>query len=106
VHLTGEADAGDFFSAQVCTREGFANGDAGGTPPVFGMLLGPADLRRSEGLVVFGGGRDDAAVAVNDDGARSSGTNVNPEYVDRASSTTSRWSYCGHHIETWGVGKG
>jgi hypothetical protein len=78
VHLTGEADAGDFFGAKICVRNGFANRDAGGTPPVFGVLLGPADLRRSEGLVFFGGGRDDAAVAVDDDGARSSGTNVNP----------------------------
>jgi hypothetical protein len=78
VHLTGEADAGDFFCAQICARDGLANRDAGGTPPIFGVLLGPADLRRSEGLVFFGGGGDDSAVAVDDDGARSSGTNVNP----------------------------
>ncbi len=51
------------------------------------MLLGPTDLRRSEGLMLFRGGGDDPAVAIDDDGARSSGTNVNPEYVDRASST-------------------
>src|SRR5712664_1950773 len=82
VHLTGEADAGDFFGAKAGTRDGFANRDAGGTPPVFGVLLGPTDLRRSEGLVFFRRGGDDAAVAINDDGARSSGSNVNPEYVD------------------------
>jgi hypothetical protein len=78
VHLTGEADAGDFFGAQICARDGLANRDAGGTPPIFGVLLGPADLRRSEGLVFFGGRGDDAALAIDDDGARSSGTNVNP----------------------------
>jgi hypothetical protein len=78
VHLTGEADAGDFFGAQICARDGLANRDGGGTPPIFGVLLGPANLRRSEGLVFFGGRGDDAAVAIDDDGARSSGTNVNP----------------------------
>jgi len=78
MHLTGEADAGDFLGAQICVRDGLANRNAGGPPPVFGVLLGPADLRRSEGLVFFSGGGDDAAVAVDDDGARSSGTNVNP----------------------------
>jgi hypothetical protein len=87
VHLTGEANANDFFSFEVGTRDDLANRDAGGAPPVFGMLLGPADLRRSEGLMLFRGGGDDPAVAIDDDGARSSGTNVNPEYVDRASST-------------------
>ncbi len=51
------------------------------------MLLGPADLRRSKALMLFRGGGDDPAVAIDDDGARSSGANVNPEYVDRASST-------------------
>jgi hypothetical protein len=85
--LAGEADASDFFGAQVCTGDGFANRDAGGAPPVFGLLLGPANLRRSERLMFFRGGGDDAAPAVDDDGARSSGTNVNPEYVDIASST-------------------
>jgi hypothetical protein len=43
------------------------------------MLLGPADLRRGEGLVVRGGGRNNAAVAINYDGARAAGANVNPE---------------------------
>ena len=90
MHLTGETYAGDVFSAKVGTRDGFANRNTGGAPPVLRLLLGPANLRRSKGLVFFRGRGDDVAVAINDDGARSSGTNVNPEYVDRASSTTSR----------------
>src|SRR5437867_347609 len=49
------------------------------------MLLGPADLRRSERLVLFRGGRNEAAAAIYDEGARASGTNVNPENVDRTS---------------------
>ena len=87
VHLTGEAKASDFFSAQIGTRDDLSNRNARGAPPVSGMLLGPTDLRRSKGLMLFRGGSDDPAVAIDDDGARSSGTNVNPEYVNRASST-------------------
>ncbi len=49
------------------------------------MLLGPANPRRSEGLVFFGGGGDDAAIAIYNDGARPSSTNVNPKYEDVAS---------------------
>jgi hypothetical protein len=45
VHLTGEADAGDFFGGQIRARDGFTDGEASGAPPVFGMLFGPADLR-------------------------------------------------------------
>jgi hypothetical protein len=86
VHLTGEADAGNFFGAQIRGGNGFANSDAGVAPPVFWMLFGPADLRRSEGLMLFCCGGDDAAEAVNDEGASSSGTNVDSENVDRASS--------------------
>jgi len=85
VHLSGEADASNFFGAEIGARDGFTNRDAGGTPPILGVLLGPTDLLRSEGLVLFRGGRDHAATAIDDDGARSSGTNVNPEYVDEAS---------------------
>jgi len=87
VHLTGEANTSDFFSVEIGTRYGLANRNARGAPPVLRLLLGPADLRRSEGLMLFRGGRDDAAVAVDDECARSSCTNVNPEYVDGASST-------------------
>src|SRR6266478_6346506 len=38
--------------------------------------------------MLFGRGRDDAALATDDKGARSSSTNVNPKYVDRVSPTT------------------
>jgi hypothetical protein len=106
VHLTGEANASDFFSVEIGARDGLTNRDAGGAPPVFGVLLGPADLWRSKGLVLFRSGGDDAAMAIDDDGTRSASTNVNAEYVDRASSRTSKWNDCGHHIQTDGDGKG
>src|SRR6266568_3153346 len=85
VHLTGEADASDFFGAEIGARDGLLNRNTRGPPPIFWLLLGPAYLGRSKGLVFFGGGGDHAAMAIDDDGARSSGTNVNPEYVNRAS---------------------
>ena len=87
MHLSGEADASNFFGAEIGACYGLANRDAGGTPPIFGVLLGPADLGRSKRLMLFRGGRDDAATVIDDEGARSSGTNVNSEYVDGASST-------------------
>src|SRR5258708_19289552 len=53
VHLTGETNASDFFSFEVGTRDDLANRDAGGAPPVFGLLLRPAALLRSTGLMPF-----------------------------------------------------
>jgi len=76
VHLSGEADAGDFFGGQICARDGFTDGEASGAPPVFGMLFGPADLRRSEELMVFCRRRDDTATAIENQGARASGADV------------------------------
>jgi hypothetical protein len=61
-----------------------ANGEASRLPPIFRMLLGPADLRRGEGLMVRSGGSDNAAVAVNYQRARAASANVNPQYVNRA----------------------
>jgi hypothetical protein len=65
VHLAGKADASNIFAAEIGARKRFANGEASGAPPVFGMLLGPADLRRGEGLMIRSGGGGNAAVAVD-----------------------------------------
>jgi hypothetical protein len=85
VHLTGKADAGDVFAAEIRFGERLADGEAGGAPPIIGMLFGPADLRRGEGLMIRSGGRYNAAVAIDYDGACSAGADVNPKQVDRAS---------------------
>jgi hypothetical protein len=79
VHLAGEADAGDFFAAKVRCRKRLPNSNAGGTPPVLRVLLGPADLRRRERLMFFRGGGDNTTAAIQDDGAGSSGANVYSE---------------------------
>jgi len=76
VHLAGKADAGDIADGQFRARDSFADGDTSGAPPVFGMLLGPTDLRRSEGLMVFCRRRDDAAIAIEDKGSRASGADI------------------------------
>jgi hypothetical protein len=65
VHLTGKADAGYILTAEIRARKRFANGEAGRAPPVFRMLLGPANLRRGKGSMIRGGGGDNAAVAVD-----------------------------------------
>jgi hypothetical protein len=77
VHLAGEADAGNVVGAQVRAGESFANRDRAGAPPVFRVLLGPADLGRGEGCVFFGCGCEQAALFVDDQGARAAGAYVN-----------------------------
>jgi len=89
VHLPGKANAGNLLGAEIRGGNGFANRDAGRAPPIFRLLLCPSDLRRSEGLMFFRGGGDDAALAIDDEGAGSSGTNVDSKYVDKTSSTES-----------------
>jgi hypothetical protein len=84
MHLAGEANAGNVFAREIRSLECVANRCAGGAPPVFRMLLGPADLRRGEGLMVFRGRRDNGAAAIDYDRARPARANVNPEYVDKS----------------------
>ena len=47
-------------------------------PPVLGLLLGPANLGRSKGLVIFGSGRDEEAGLIDYNGPRAARANVNP----------------------------
>ena len=79
VHLAGKTDADNIFGGEIRLSKGLAHGEAGRAPPVFGMLLGPTDVRRSEGLVVCRCGGDDAAVVIDYDGARAASSNVNAE---------------------------
>jgi len=81
--LAGETAAGDVFAGEIRARERFAHNAASGAPPILGLLLGPANLWGSKGLVIFGGGRDKAAALIDYDSARAASPNVNPQYVDR-----------------------
>jgi len=75
--LAGEAHASDVFSSEIRAAEGFADGDASGTPPVLGVLLRPPNVRRCKGSMIFIGGRHEAAAVIHHDGARASSANVN-----------------------------
>ncbi len=62
-------------SSSACGEDG-GDGLAGGAPPVFGVLLGPADVGGVDGGVVGGGGGDDAAGAVDEHGAGAAGADI------------------------------
>jgi hypothetical protein len=79
MHLSGKSYAGDLIGLQVCGGEGFADGDSSGSPPILRVLLGPADLGRSEGLVFFGSGRGNLPIGTNNERSRSASTDVNTE---------------------------
>jgi len=59
VHLPGKTDARNILTVQSRGRERFPHGNAAGAPPIFGALFGPADTRRSERGMIFGGGCGD-----------------------------------------------
>jgi hypothetical protein len=44
VHLACEADGFDLAAGKLAGGHGSGDGFAGGAPPVFGVLLGPADV--------------------------------------------------------------
>ena len=61
MHLAGESDAGNVIGAEARLGQGFANRQPAGPPPVFRLLLGPANFRRSEwGMFLGGRGRHPA----------------------------------------------
>ena len=86
VHLSGETNAGDFVGAKARLLQGFRNSYAAGSPPVVGMLLGPADLGRGKRGMLLGGGCDDVPLFVDDQRARATGSNIDAENVNGASS--------------------
>ena len=65
VHLAGKADGLDSAGRLVAGPDGAADGLLRGAPPVVGVLLGPADLGRADGLVLAGVRREDSACPVN-----------------------------------------
>jgi hypothetical protein len=78
MHLAGEADAGNIVRAGVSPLESLGYRYPAGTPPVFGMLLGPPDLRRSKCRVLLRGRAHDAAFLIENQSARPAGSNINP----------------------------
>lgn len=89
MHLAGKTNAGDVFASEIRGGKRFVNSDAGGVPPIFRMLLCPADLRRRERLMICHRGRNQPSALIDDESACAARANVNPEYVNKASSTAS-----------------
>jgi hypothetical protein len=85
VHLAGEADAGDIFAAQFGRSQRLANSDAASSPPIVGMLLGPANRGRRKRRMLLGSRRGDRALFVKQQGACSAGANVNAQEINRIS---------------------
>ena len=81
VHLAGEADGFDLgaVAGGAGGLEGAEDGLLRGAPPVFGILLGPADVFGVDGRVVGGVGGEDVACAVDEDGAGAAGADVDAE---------------------------
>jgi hypothetical protein len=77
MHLAGEAYTCNIVGTKVGFLQRFGNGRATGSPPIFGALLGPSDLRRGEGLVLFRGRRDYVTLFVDDQSASAAGAYVN-----------------------------
>jgi hypothetical protein len=77
MHLAGKADAGDGIAGKISGLKRFADGDAGGPPPVARILFGPAGFGTGEVGVLCGAGSENCAAVIKDDGASSTGTNVN-----------------------------
>jgi len=84
VHLAGEANTGDVFASEIRARQRFAHGDTGSAPPVLGLLLGPANLRRGKGPMIFRGRRGEPTSLIDYDRARAAGADVNSENVNGA----------------------
>jgi hypothetical protein len=79
MHLAGEADAGDIVRPSPSPLNCFGYGDAAGAPPVFGMLLSPANVRRGKWGVLLSGGTGDSALLIKNQCACPAGSNINAQ---------------------------
>jgi hypothetical protein len=77
VHLTRESYADDFVGRDASLFQGGGHRLATSSPPVFGALLGPASMRRSEGSVLSRGCTDHRTLLVHHDGTSAAGADIN-----------------------------
>jgi hypothetical protein len=79
VHLAAEADTGDLRGCGVVLSQKLADGGLAGLPPVVWVLFRPTAARRREGLMFVNGRSNDRAAFVDQQGARSPGTDIDPQ---------------------------
>jgi hypothetical protein len=79
MHLTGKTYAPNIFSAKVGLPQCLTNRGAASPPPIFRMLLGPANLWRSKWLVFFRRGCEHRSTLVNNERPRAAGSDINAE---------------------------
>ena len=70
VHLASEAECGDGLLRLGRSGNGVADGFLRGAPPILGILLRPAGMRRAKRSMVTGRAGDNLAFGIHDDGAR------------------------------------
>lgn len=85
MHLSGETQTSNVAPPQSGTLQSAWNGNRTSSPPIVRLLLGPANLQRRKGSVLFRGGGNYTSVLIHNQGTRSAGSYVNPEYVDKLS---------------------
>jgi hypothetical protein len=76
VHLAGEAHACNVRARQSTLCERSANCQAGGAPPIIGVLLSPADLGRGEMGVFLRCRGNDSTLFIKDQGPRSTSADI------------------------------
>ena len=79
VHLAGKSNAGNLIGVQSRAGHGLPHRDPTGPPPVFRILLRPANLRRSERSVLLGGGRQYPASLIHNQGPGAAGADIDSE---------------------------
>ncbi len=80
VHLAGEGGCFDIDAGYG--GEDIANGGLGGAPPVLGVLLGPARMRRAKRLMLGRGRGDEVSFYIHQNGARAAGADIHSQKHD------------------------
>src|SRR5215472_10755365 len=81
MHLPRKSNARNAVAREVRRHQGPPNSKSGGAPPIRRTLFGPADLGRSEPLVLLSGGGDGPSELIDDEHACSARADVYAENV-------------------------
>ena len=76
MHLAGERERVNLSAGEIGRGDGGGDGLARGTPPIVGVLLGPADMIRANCGVLRGRRGDDPACAIHQHRPRAPGADI------------------------------